>query len=131
MKSIARFLLNLIWLVTGGALMALGYAIAGVICCILIITIPFGVASFRMARYALWPFGARLVGIPESGTAARIGNVIWILVAGWWLALGHLLTTITQTVSIVGIPAAIANIKMIPVSLTPLGHEVVATDELL
>jgi uncharacterized membrane protein YccF (DUF307 family) len=123
-----RFVLNVIWLVFGGLLLALGYALAGIICFILIVTIPFGVAAMRMANYALWPFGRRVVPKPSAGVGSAVGNVIWIIVAGWWLALGHLLTAIAQFVTIIGIPLGIANLKLIPVSLTPLGHEIVDAD---
>lgn len=123
-----KTLLNVIWLLFGGIWLALGYVLAGIICCILIVTIPFGIASFRMASYALWPFGRTLVDHPRAGAWSAIGNVIWILVAGWWLALGHVTTAIAQAVTIVGIPLAIANLKMIPVSLVPLGKEIVQTD---
>jgi uncharacterized membrane protein YccF (DUF307 family) len=119
-----RFVLNVFWLVFGGLLLALGYALAGLICCILIVTIPFGIASFRMANYALWPFGRELVQRPTAGVASMVGNVIWLIVAGWWLALGHLTTAIAQFVSIIGIPLGLANIKLVPVSLFPLGHEI-------
>lgn len=119
-----RLILNVLWLIFGGLLLALGYALAGVICCLLIVTIPFGIASFRMANYALWPFGRTLVRRPEAGTASDVGNIIWIIVAGWWLALGHLTTAIAQFVSIIGIPLGLANLKMIPVSLVPLGREI-------
>jgi uncharacterized membrane protein YccF (DUF307 family) len=120
-----RVLLNLIWLIFGGLWLALGYALAGIVCFILIITIPFGVASFRMANYALWPFGRALVPKPTAGIFSAIGNVIWFIVAGWWLALGHLVTAIAQAVTIIGIPLAVANVKLIPVALFPLGHEIV------
>src|SRR5215470_17584602 len=115
-----RFILNVFWLVFGGLLLALGYAIAGLICCVLIVTIPFGIASFRMANYALWPFGREVVRRPTAGVASALGNVIWLIVAGWWLALGHLVTAIAQFVSIIGIPLGLANLKLIPVSLLPL-----------
>ncbi|WP_334169478.1 YccF domain-containing protein, partial [Timonella senegalensis] len=75
-----RTILNIIWLVLSGFWMALGYALAGIICCILIVTIPFGIASFRMANYALWPFGRVVVDKPTSGAFSLIGNVIWLLV---------------------------------------------------
>ncbi len=119
-----RFLLNVLWLVFGGLLLALGYAIAGLICFLLIVTIPFGIASFRMANYALWPFGRELVRRPTAGAASTVGNVIWFIVAGWWLALGHITTAIAQFVSVIGIPLGLANIKLVPVSLFPLGHEI-------
>ena len=123
-----RLLLNLIWLVFGGLVLAIGYAVAGIICCILIITIPFGIASFRMANYALWPFGRALVPRPTAGVMSAIGNVIWFIVAGWWLALGHLVTAVAQAITIIGIPLAIANVKMVPVALFPLGHRIVDSD---
>lgn len=119
-----RFILNILWLVFGGLFIALGYALAGVICCVLVVTIPFGLASFRMANYALWPFGRELVRRPGSGVPSTVGNVIWFIVAGWWLALGHITTAIAQFVSIIGIPLGVANVKLVPVSLVPLGHEI-------
>jgi uncharacterized membrane protein YccF (DUF307 family) len=123
-----RLLLNVIWLIFGGLWLALGYALAGILCFVLIITIPFGVASFRMANYALWPFGREMVPKPTAGVLSAIGNVIWFIVAGWWLALGHLVTAIAQAITIIGIPLAIANLKLVPVSLMPLGQEIVDTD---
>ncbi len=126
-----RFLLNVIWLVFGGFLLAVGYAIAGVICCLLIITIPFGVASFRIANYTLWPFGRDLIRKPSAGAASTLGNVIWIVVAGWWLALSHIVTAIGQFVTIIGIPLGLANLKLVMVSLTPLGREIVPSDRVM
>jgi uncharacterized membrane protein YccF (DUF307 family) len=120
-----RTLLNILWLIFGGIFIALGYAIAGVICYVLVVTIPFGVAAFRMANYALWPFGRRIVPKDSAGVGSAVGNVIWFIVAGWWLALGHIVTAIGQFITIIGIPLAIANIKLVPVSLFPLGHRIV------
>lgn len=121
-------ILNVIWLIFGGIWLALGYVLAGVICCLLIVTIPFGIASFRIAAYAIWPFGRTIVDRGgRSSTLSGIGNVIWLIVAGIWLAIGHVLTAIPMFVSIIGIPLGIANLKMIPVSLTPLGKEIVET----
>lgn len=128
MSDMLRTLLNVIWLVLCGIWMALGYVLAGVICCLLVVTIPFGLASFRIANFALWPFGRTLVPRPRAGAPSTIGNVIWFLVAGWWLALGHLLTAIGLAVTIIGIPLAVANLKLIPVSLVPLGKEIVPVD---
>ncbi|HCA85368.1 MAG TPA: YccF domain-containing protein [Streptomyces sp.] len=123
-----KTLLNLLWLVLSGFWLALGYVVAGIICCILIITIPFGIASFRIAAYALWPFGKTTVERRGAGTGSLLGNVIWIVFAGWWLALGHILTGLALCVTVVGIPFGIANFKLIPVSLMPLGREIVPTD---
>lgn len=123
-----KTLLNVIWLVLAGAWLALGYVLAGIVCCVLIVTIPFGIASFRIASYVLWPFGRTIVDKPTAGAWSTIGNVIWVLVAGIWLAIGHVATAIPLFVSIVGIPLGIANLKLIPVSLVPLGKEIVPTD---
>ncbi len=122
-----RTLLNIIWFVFGGFWLALGYFLFGLLACILIVTIPFGIASFRMAAYALWPFGKTIVSKPSAGVGSALGNVIWFVVAGLWLAIGHLVTAAAQAVTIVGIPLAIANIKMIPVTCVPLGKEIVDT----
>jgi len=126
-----KTLLNLIWLVLAGFWLALGYVFAGILCCILIITIPFGIASFRMASYALWPFGRTVVDKPTAGAWSVIGNVIWILVAGWWLALMHLITGLLEAITIIGIPLALANWKMVPISLVPLGKQIVPSDRVL
>ena len=123
-----KTLLNIIWLVFAGLWLALGYVAAGIICCILIVTIPFGIASFRIAGYALWPFGRTVVDKPTAGAWSTIGNVIWVVVAGIWLAIGHVVTAIPLFVSIIGIPLGIANLKMIPVSLLPLGKDIVPSD---
>jgi len=120
-----RLILNVIWLVLCGLWMALGYIVAGVICCILIVTIPFGLASFRIAAYALWPFGRTVVDRRDAGAASTIGNVIWFIFAGLWLAIGHVLTGVALCITIIGIPLGVANFKMIPVSLMPLGKEIV------
>jgi uncharacterized membrane protein YccF (DUF307 family) len=121
-----RTILNIIWLVLCGFWMALGYVVAGIICCVLIITIPFGLASFRIANYALWPFGRTVVDRRDAGAASVIGNVIWIVFAGIWLSIGHIFTGIALCITIIGIPLGIANFKMIPVSLMPLGKEIVS-----
>lgn len=120
-----RTILNLIWLVLAGFWLAVGYAIAGVIACIFIITIPFGVASFRLAAYALWPFGRAVVPRTDRGAASVIGNVIWFVVAGWWLAIGHLVSAAVLAITIIGLPLAIADLKMIPLALAPFGKEIV------
>ena len=128
-----RALLNIIWLVTGGLWLALGYLLFGLVACVLVVTIPAGVAAFRMARYALWPFGMAVVERRSgalSQTMSGISNVIWFIVAGLWLALGHLVTAAAQAVTIIGIPLAIANLKMIPVTCFPFGKVMVPTDSL-
>jgi uncharacterized membrane protein YccF (DUF307 family) len=123
-----RLILNVIWLVFGGLWLALGYLLAALICFLLIVTIPFGFASLRIASYALWPFGRTIVERPGAGTGSLIGNVIWMLLCGIWLAIGHLASAVAMALTIIGLPLALANLKLIPVSLVPLGKEIVPVD---
>lgn len=120
-----RLVLNVIWLVLCGFWMFLGYLLAGVLLCITVIGIPFGIAAFRIGRYALWPFGRDVVVRPDAGTGSAVGNVLWLVLAGWWIALGHVVTGIGLCLTIIGIPLALANFKMIPIALLPLGREIV------
>jgi uncharacterized membrane protein YccF (DUF307 family) len=128
-----RTILNVIWLVLCGIWMAIAYAIAGLICFLLfflVITIPFGIAAFRIANYVLWPFG-RTIAPREEGMSvgALIGNIIWIILFGWGLAIAHLVTGILLCLTIIGIPLGLANFKIIPVSFLPLGVHIVPSDE--
>ena len=120
-----RFLLNVIWLVFSGIWMAIGYALAGILAFVLVVTIPFGIASFRMANYALWPFGRTVVRRPGAGVASVLGNVLWVVLFGWWLALGHVITGFLLCITVIGLPLGVANFKMIPIALLPLGREIV------
>jgi uncharacterized membrane protein YccF (DUF307 family) len=122
-------ILNVIWLVLCGVWMAIAYVIAGLVCFILIITIPFGIASFRIANYVLWPFGRTIEPRRDAGVGSMIGNVIWIVLFGWWLALGHLVTGAALCLTIIGIPLGLASFKIIPVTLLPLGVRIVPTDQ--
>ena len=126
-----RLILNLIWLVFCGLWMALAYVVAGLICFVLIITIPFGIGAFRIANYVLWPFGRTIEPRRNVGALALIGNVIWIVLFGWWLAIGHLVTGIALCVTIIGIPLGLASFKIIPITLLPLGVQIVPTDQQL
>jgi uncharacterized membrane protein YccF (DUF307 family) len=123
-----RLILNAIWLVFGGLWLSLGYLVAALVCFVLIITIPFGFASLRIASYALWPFGRELVDKDGPHPAARIANVFWVILFGIWLAIGHLISAAAMAVTIIGLPLALANLKLIPVSLMPLGKQIVAAD---
>jgi uncharacterized membrane protein YccF (DUF307 family) len=120
-----RTLLNVIWLVLSGLWLAIGYTIAGVIMCILIVTIPFGLQAFKLAGYSLWPFGRTVVKRPEAGGASVVGNVLWLLLAGWWLALLHLGSALLLAITIIGLPLAVANVKLVPAALWPFGREIV------
>ncbi|MFD3592073.1 YccF domain-containing protein [Nocardia sp. NPDC058640] len=127
--KLVQLILNILWVVLCGFWMAMGYLLAAVICFILIITIPFGIASLRLAGYVLWPFGRTVVDKPTAGAGSLVGNVIWFVFAGWWLALGHVFTSIALAITIIGLPFAWANLKLVPLSLFPLGHEVVPTEQ--
>ncbi|MDQ1293849.1 MAG: hypothetical protein QG608_1730 [Actinomycetota bacterium] len=125
-----RTILNIIWLVFSGFWMALGYALVGVVLCLLVVTIPFGIACLRMASYALWPFGRVLVDRPGAGAPSVIGNVLWFLLAGVWIAIGHVVTGVLMCLTIIGIPLGLASFKMVPVALWPLGKEIVPVSAL-
>ena len=123
-----RAILNIIWLVFEGIWMAIAYFFVGVVCFILIITIPFGIASWRIANYVLWPFGRTIDRHPHAGIASLIGNIIWIILFGWWLAIGHLVFGIAMCLTIIGIPLGLASFKIIPITLVPLGVQIVPSD---
>jgi uncharacterized membrane protein YccF (DUF307 family) len=123
-----RLILNIIWLLFGGLWLALGYVVAALICFVLIVTIPFGFASLRIASFALWPFGRTIVDKPGPRPGALIGNVLWIVLCGLWLAIGHIITAAAMAITIIGIPLALANLKLVPVSLMPLGKEIVPVE---
>jgi uncharacterized membrane protein YccF (DUF307 family) len=125
-----RLILNLIWLILCGWWIAILYFLAGIIAFILIITIPFGIAAWRIGNYALWPFGRSIVRRPRAGVGSLIGNIIWVILLGWELALGHLISGFFLCLTIIGIPLGLANFKLIPISLFPLGVEIVPSDEL-
>ena len=124
-----RLILNIIWLIFGGLWLAILYTLAALLAFILIITIPFGFAALRMASFCLWPFGRTVIRKETAGVWSGIGNIIWLILFGWELALAHLITGVAQCVTIIGIPLGLANFKMIPISLLPIGREIVSVDE--
>lgn len=123
-----RLLLNVVWLVLSGLWLAIGYALAALICFLLVVTIPFGIAALRIAAYALWPFGSTVVRRADAGAPSAIGNVLWVLLCGWWLALGHVVTGIALCLTIVGVPLGIGNFKLVPLAFLPLGREIVSVE---
>jgi uncharacterized membrane protein YccF (DUF307 family) len=125
-----RLILNIIWLIFAGFWLAISYTLAGIVMCILIITIPFGLQAFKLASYALWPFGRTVVRRQHAGAGRLIGNIIWVVLAGWWLALEHLITGVLLAITIIGIPLALANFKLIPVAFAPFGTEIVPVDSI-
>lgn len=125
-----RVLLNLIWLVLAGIWLALGYLLAGAILCLTVIGIPFGVQAFKLAGYALWPFGRALVPSTGRGGLSVVGNILWFVLAGWWLALEHLLAGILLCLTVIGIPLGVASFKMAGAALVPFGKEIVSLSRL-
>src|ERR1700761_8257006 len=128
--TVVRAILNVVWLVFCGVWMAICYVLAGLVCFVLIITIPLGIAAFRIAGYVLWPFGRSIEVRRDAGLGSLIGNIVWIILFGWWLALGHLTAGITLCLTIIGIPLGLANFKLIPISLIPLGVRIVPSGQL-
>ena len=119
---------NILWLVLAGWWLAASYVVAGLVACVLIITIPFGIASFRLANYVLWPFGRRTVFRQEAGVFSVIGNVLWVLVLGWELAVAHLVAGLLLCLTVVGIPFGVACWKMVPLAFVPLGQRIVPVE---
>jgi uncharacterized membrane protein YccF (DUF307 family) len=124
-----RLVLNIIWFVLAGLWTAIGFALAALVMFILIITIPFGIAALRIAIFALWPFGRTVVRRADAGAGSAIGNVLWFLLAGWWLILLNLVTGVLLCVTIIGIPLGLANFKLIPVTFRPFGRDIVSIEE--
>ena len=124
-----RTILNLLWFVLSGLWLAIGYALTGLVLCVLIITIPFGIACFRLATFVLWPFGRAVVRRPDAGAPSAVANVIWFVLAGIWMAIAHVLLGILLCLTIIGIPLGLGNFKLAAVALAPLGKEIVPADD--
>jgi len=124
-----RTLLNLIWLLFSGLWLAIGYALAGLLLCLLIVTIPFGLACFRLSAFVLWPFGRAVVRKPEAGAPSTLANVLWFVLAGLWMALSHLLLGVVLCLTIIGIPLGLGNFKLAAVAIAPLGKEIVPASD--
>jgi uncharacterized membrane protein YccF (DUF307 family) len=130
---VMSLLLNLLWIVFGGLWMAVAWALAALIMAITIIGLPWARAAFNIAVYTLLPFGSRAVRRDEltgqedigTGPLGVIGNIIWLVLAGWWLALGHLITGLLFAVTIIGLPFAWAHLKLAGIALWPIGREIV------
>jgi uncharacterized membrane protein YccF (DUF307 family) len=124
-----RIILNILWLIFAGIWLFIAYVLAAILCFVFIITIPFGVASLRIAFFALWPFGRTVVKKPGAGAGSLLVNILWFILGGWYLTLLHIVTGVLQCITIVGIPLGLGNFKMIRVSLMPFGHEIVSVKQ--
>jgi len=116
---------NVLWLLFSGVEMALAYLVAGLLAIVFIITIPVAPAAFRLANYTLWPFGRVVVRRQDAGAGSAIANVVWFVIAGWWLALLHLVFGLVLAITIIGIPFAIVHVKLAGLALLPYGKDVV------
>jgi uncharacterized membrane protein YccF (DUF307 family) len=119
-----RLLLNVIWLVFAGIWAFIAWAIAAVIMAVLIVTIPFAIQAAKIAVFSLWPFGRTLVRRPGAGLPSVLGNILWFVLCGWWLALVHLVAGVVLCITLIGIPLGLGNFKLVPVSLWPMGREI-------
>lgn len=118
-------ILNLLWLVFAGIELAIAYVIAGILLTITIVGIPFGLQAFKLAGFALWPFGRAVVRTHSPGFLAAFGNILWVVLAGWWLALAHIVTGLVLCLTIIGIPMGIASFKMTRLAFAPFGRVIV------
>jgi uncharacterized membrane protein YccF (DUF307 family) len=121
--------LNIVWLVLAGVWLALCYMLAAVVMCMLIITIPFGVAAFRIGIFVLWPFGRAVVRRPDAGPASTVGNVLWFVLFGFWIAVAHVVLGIALCLTVIGIPLGLGNFKLALVAIAPLGKEIVPSSD--
>jgi uncharacterized membrane protein YccF (DUF307 family) len=124
-----RLIGNVLWFVLAGLWLAIGYLLAALVMFILIITIPFALQAVKLSMFALWPFGRTVVKRHDAGAPSLIGNILWLILAGWWLAIGHLVTGILLCITIIGIPLGLGNFKLIPISLWPFGREIVPIEQ--
>lgn len=116
---------NVLWFLLAGFWLAIGYVLAGLLAFVLVVTIPFGIAAFRLAGFVIWPFGRTVVRRQDAGAWSLLGNILWVIFFGWELALAHLVAGLLLCVTIIGIPFGIACWKMVPLAFLPLGSRVV------
>jgi uncharacterized membrane protein YccF (DUF307 family) len=134
--QLLQLILNILWILTGGIWMAFGWLVAALIMAITIIGLPWARAALNIAAYSLLPFGHQAVSRREwtgredlgTGTLGAIGNILWLVLAGWWLALGHVLTALALAVTIIGLPFAWAHLKLAGIALWPIGKMIVPID---
>ena len=128
MRGPLNLILNILWLILGGLPMAIGWLFAAVLIAITIVGLPWFPAALRIAGYTLWPFG-QIVIDRDSGPLSTLGNIVWFILAGWWLALGHIILAVPLAITLIGIPFAWAHIKLAGLSLAPVGKMVIANED--
>ncbi len=120
-----RLLLNILWFILGGWISGTLWILAGCVFAVTIVGLPWVPAAWRIAGFSYWPFGRQIVERPGAGAGSVLLNILWLVLAGWWLALGHIIIAIPQAISIIGIPFAWQHVKLAILSLTPVGKTVV------
>lgn len=126
-----RLMGNVIWFVFGGFVMGMAWWLAALLAAVTIVGIPWAIAAFRIGSFSFWPFGREIVERPSGAagaTLSALGNLIWALLAGWWLALGHLVSAFLCAITIIGIPFALQHLKLAGLSFFPFGKEIVSRD---
>jgi uncharacterized membrane protein YccF (DUF307 family) len=114
---------NILWLIFGGLIAGLGYILGGLLTCITIIGIPFGVQAMKIGVATFAPFGKKIVELPDANSALRLVlNVIWLVVVGWEIALAHAVSALVLAITIIGIPFAMQHLKLIPLALLSFGR---------
>lgn len=119
---------NILWFCFAGLWLALGYAFAALVMTVLVVTAPFGIASWRLATYVIWPFGRTVISNPTAGPASTLGNILWFFLAGLWIAIGHVVSGLILCLTVIGIPFGIVSFKLAGLALAPLGKQVVRRD---
>lgn len=125
LRFVFRVLLNLIWLVVAGLELAIGYAIGGLVMMITIVGIPFGIQAFKLAGFTLWPFGRAVVPDEGAGFFTGFGNVLWLILVGWWLAAAHFVFGLLLCLTLIGIPMGLASFRMAGLAMWPMGRRIV------
>lgn len=125
MLSVVKTIGNNLWFCVAGLWLSISYAFAAVIMTLLVVTAPFGIASWRLATYVIWPFGRSVVSRPGAGAASTIGNILWFVLAGLWIAIGHVISSVLLCCTIIGISFGIVSFRLAGLALAPLGKDIV------
>ncbi len=125
MAGISSLIGNLLWIIFGGFWTAVEWLFAGLIMCLTIIGIPFGIQGFKIAAFAIWPFGRTITRQP-TGAGKILLNIIWIFLGGWYIALGHLLAAFILAITIIGMPFAVQHFKLVGIAFAPFGAKIVS-----
>jgi uncharacterized membrane protein YccF (DUF307 family) len=129
MLLVVKTIGNILWFCLAGLWLSIGYAFAAVVMTLLIVTIPFGIASWRLATYVVWPFGRSVVSRPGAGAPSTVGNIMWFVLAGVWIAIEHIIAGVLLCCTIIGIPFGIVSFRLAVLALAPLSKDIVRTGQ--